>query len=198
MNVEGRRLSIRQRFLLGIACQLWIWINFLSHRSEIEAMVVSLIQLIAVILLFQRVQRTSSEKKEFYRRGVVLLIVLIIALVDFGVVALSAAGKRLPVWLSTLGPIELVLVLGGVLYCFLQRPTRILLMLYTVAVVAAIQAATLTSTLVAALSSTSHGSDYVALLGLEKTITLFCAAASMIYPILFLLKGQYSKVRGER
>jgi hypothetical protein len=197
MNVAGRRLSIRQRFLLGIACQLWIWVNFLSHRSAVETSVVSVIQLIAVVLLFLRLKRTR-DRKEFYGRGIVLLITLIITLVNLGTVFLAISGRAIPIWLSSLGAVELVFALGAVLYTFLQRPTRILLILYTVSFVAAIQAGTLTSTLVATLSRTANGSDYAALLGIQKIITLFAAAGSMIYPILFLIRGQYSKVRGEK
>ncbi|MBV8813635.1 MAG: hypothetical protein JO271_04015 [Verrucomicrobia bacterium] len=197
MNVAGRRLSIRQRFLLGIACQLWIWVNFLSHRSAVETSVVSVIQLIAVVLLFLRLKRTR-DGKEFYGRGIVLLITLIITLVNLGTVFLAISGRAIPIWLSSLGAVELVFALGAVLYTFLQRPTRILLILYTVSFVAAIQAGTLTSTLVATLSRTANGSDYAALLGIQKIITLFAAAGSMIYPILFLIRGQYSKVRGEK
>jgi hypothetical protein len=196
MNVAGRRLSIRQRFLLGIACQLWIWVNFVAHRSAIEATVVSLIQLVAVILIFLRVKRTPGEK-EFYARGIVLLITLIITLVNLGIIFLNTSGQTIPVWLSSLGPVGLVFALGAALYSFLQRPTRMLLILYTVSFVAAIQAGTLTSTLVASLSQTAHSSDYAALLGLQKIITLFAAAGSMIYPILFLIRGQYSKVRND-
>jgi hypothetical protein len=123
---------------------------------------------------------------------------LIITLVNLGIVYLGISGRAIPIWLSSFGAVELVFALGAVLYTFLQRPTRILLILYTVSFVAAIQAGTLTSTLIATLSRTANGSDYAALLGIQKIITLFAAAGSMIYPILFLIRGQYSKVRGER
>jgi hypothetical protein len=189
MNVTGRPLSIWQRFLLGTASQLWIWVNFLPYRSATEVTVVSLIQLIAVILIFLRLRRTP-DGKEPYARRIVLLIILIITLINLGVVFLYITGRGIPIWLSTVGAIELVFALGAVLYCFLQRPTPMLLMLYTISCVAAIEAGILTLTLVETLSATGHGSDYAALLSLRKTITLFAAAGSMIYPILFLVRGR--------
>src|SRR5258707_12400105 len=92
-----RTLGLRQRIFLAIACQLWLWANLFSQGSEVEAITVCLVQLVAVIMICLRLRHMGTLTDRWVRVAM-LLVLLLWAAVD-----LTIAGRessRLSVWLS--------------------------------------------------------------------------------------------------
>ncbi|MBV8213256.1 MAG: hypothetical protein JOZ08_08525 [Verrucomicrobia bacterium] len=179
-----RTLGIGERIFVALACQLWLWVNLFSQASEFEAIAVSLVQLAAVVLIALRLRHMTSINDRWVR-VVILLVVLLVAAVDLTIAGRELAG--ISVWFSIakLVPVAGVLALAGVIYCFFKAPTRIMLLLYTVSFVAGMRA-------IALMVSAQGGSDT----GNFGTLTIVEAVASMIYPLVFILKGHYTPVSG--
>jgi hypothetical protein len=177
-----RTLRLGQRFLLAVACQLWLWVNLFSQDSEFEAITVSLVQLAAVVLIALRLRHMKGLKDRWIRVGI-LVVVLLVAALDLTIAGRELAG--LSVWFSTakLVPVAAVLALAGVIYCFFKPPTRMTLLLYTVSFVAGMRAL--------ALILSGQGNSEAEPFG---TVTIIEAIVSMIYPIVFVFKGRFSPV----
>src|SRR3984957_16889094 len=167
-----RTLEIRQRIFLAIACQLWLWANLFAESSEVEAITVSLVQLVAVVLISLRLRHMQALNDRWVRVAI-LLVVLLVAAVDLTIAGRELAG--LSVWFSTakLVPVAGFLALAGVIYCFFKAPTRIMLLLYTVSFVAGMRAI--------ALMLSAQGSSETGEFG---TLTIVEALVSMIYPVV--------------
>jgi hypothetical protein len=180
-SVNPRRtLGIRQRIFLAIACQLWLWANLFSQGSEVEAITVSLVQLVAVVLISLRLRHMRALNDRWVRVAI-LVVVLLVAAVDLTIAGRELAG--LSVWFSIakLVPLAAVLAFASVIYCFFKAPTRITLLLYTVSFVAGMRAV--------ALMLEGQGSAEEGNLG---TVTIVEAVASAIYPLVFLFRGRFS------
>ena len=175
-----RTLGLGQRIFLAVACQLWLWVNLFSQASEFEAIAVSIVQLIAVVLIALRLRHMTTIN-DWWVRVVILLVVLLVAAVDLTIAGRELAGISL--WFSTakLVPVAAVLAFVGVVYCFFKAPTRIMLLLYTVSFVAGMRAI--------ALMLSARGSSGTGDFG---TLTIVEAVASMIYPLVFIFKGHYT------
>ena len=175
-----RTLGIGQRIFLAFACQLWLWVNLFSQASEFEAIAVSIVQLVAVVLISFRLRHMRSINDRWVR-VVILLVVLLVAAVDLTIAGKELAGFSL--WFSTrkLVPVAGVLAFAGAIYCFFKAPTRIMLLLYTVSFVAGMRAIAL---MLAAQGNAETGN--------AGTLTIVEAVASMIYPIVFIFKGHYT------
>ena len=178
-----RTLGLGQRIFLAIACQLWLWVNLFSQESEFEAIAVSIVQLVAVLLIALRLRHMTAINDRWVR-VVILLVVLLVAAVDLTIAGRELAG--LSIWFSTakLVPVAGVLAFAGVIYCFFKAPTRMMLLLYTVSFVAGMRAI--------ALMRSAQGSE-TANFG---TLTIVEAVASMIYPLVFIFRGHYTPVPG--
>jgi len=181
-GAPARTLGISQRIFLAIACQLWLWVNLFSQASEFEAIAVSIVQLIAVLLISLRLRHMPAINDRWVR-VVILVVVLLVAAVDLTIAGKELAGFSL--WFSTskLVPVAGLLAFAGVIYCFFKAPTRIMLLLYTVSFVAGMRAV--------ALMLSAQGSSET---GSFETLTIFEAVASMIYPLVFVFKGHYTPV----
>jgi hypothetical protein len=175
-----RTLGIRQRIFLAIACQLWLWANLFSQGSEVEAITVSLVQLVAVVLNSLRLRHMRALNDRWVRVAI-LVVVLLVAAVDLTIAGRELAG--LSVWFSIakLVPVAAVLAFVSVIYCFFKAPTRITLLLYTVSFVAGMRAV--------ALMLEGQGSAEEGNLG---TVTIVEAVVSAIYPLVFLFRGRFS------
>jgi hypothetical protein len=175
-----RTLGIRQRIFLAIACQLWLWANLFSQGSEVEAITVSLVQLVAVVLISLRLRHMRALNDQWVRIAI-LVVVLLVAAVDLTIAGRELAG--LSVWFSIakLVPVAAVLAFVSVIYCFFKAPTRITLLLYTVSFVAGMRAV--------ALMLEVQGSAEEGNLG---TVTIVEAVVSAIYPLVFLFRGRFS------
>jgi hypothetical protein len=175
-----RTLGIGQRIFLAVACHLWLWVNLFSQTSEFEAIAVSIVQLVAVLLIALRLRHMKAINDRWVR-VVILLVVLLVAAVDLTIAGRELAGISL--WFSTkkLVPVAGVLAFAGVIYCFFKAPTRIMLLLYTVSFVAGMRAI--------ALMLSAQGSSEIGNFG---TLTIVEAVASMIYPIVFIFRGHYT------
>jgi hypothetical protein len=179
-----RTLGISQRIFLAIACQLWLWANLFSQASEFEAIAVSIVQLVAVVLIAFRLRHMRAINDRWVRMAI-LIVVLLVAAVD-----LTIAGRKLTglsLWFSTrkLVPVAGVLAFAGVIYSFFKAPTRIMLLLYTVSFVAGMRAIAL---MIAAQAEPEAGNF--------STLTLVEAVASMIYPLVFIFRGNYTPEPG--
>ena len=176
----ARTLGIGQRFFLAIACQLWLWVNLFSQTSEFEAIAVSIVQLMAVVLITLRLRHMKSINDRWVR-VVILLVVLLVAAVDLTIAGRELAGISL--WFSTrkLFPVAGFLAFVGAIYCFFKAPTRIMLLLYTVSFVAGMRAIAL---MLAAQGSSETGNF--------ETLTIVEAVVSMIYPLVFIFRGHYT------
>jgi hypothetical protein len=179
-DAPTRTLGISQRIFLAIACQLWLWVNLFSQATEFEAIAVSLVQLVAVVLIAFRLRHMRAINDRWVR-VVILIVVLLVAAVD-----LTIAGRKLTglsLWFSTrkLVPVAGVLAFAGVIYCFFKAPTRIMLLLYTVSFVAGMRAIAL---MIAAQAEPEAGNF--------GALTLAEAVASMIYPLVFIFRGHYT------
>jgi hypothetical protein len=180
-SVNPRRtLGIRQRIFLAIACQLWLWANLFSQGSEVEAITVSLVQLVAVVLISLRLRHMRALNDRWVRVAI-LVVVLLVAAVDLTIAGRELAG--LSVWFSIakLVPVAAVLAFASVIYCFFKAPTRMTLLLYTVSFVAGMRAV--------ALMLEGQGSAEEGNLG---TVTIVEAVVSAIYPLVFLFRGRFS------
>jgi hypothetical protein len=179
-DAPTRTLGISQRIFLAIACQLWLWVNLFLQASEYEAIAVSIVQLVAVVLIAFRLRHMRSINDRWVRVGI-LIVVLLVAAVD-----LTIAGRKLTglsLWFSTrkLVPEAGVLAFAGVIYCFFKAPTRIMLLLYTVSFVAGMRAIAL----MLAAQAEPDAANF-------STLTLVEAIASMIYPVVFIFRGHYT------
>ena len=177
-----RKLRIGQRIFLAVACLLWLWVNLFSQTSEFEAIAVSIVQLVAVLLIALRLRQMKALNDRWVR-VVILLVVLLVAAVDLTIAGRELAGISL--WFSTkkLVPVAGVLAFAGVIYCFFKAPTRIMLLLYTVSFVAGMRAIV--------LMLSAQGSSETGEFG---TLTLVEAIVSMIYPLVFIFRGHYTPV----
>jgi len=175
-----RKLGIGERIFLAVACQLWLWVNLFSQTSEFEAIAVSIVQLVAVLLITLRLRHMKAINDRWVR-VVILLVVLLVAAVDLTIAGRELAGISL--WFSTkkLVPVAGVLAFAGVIYCFFKAPTRIMLLLYTVSFVAGMRAI--------ALMLSAQGSSETGEFG---TLTMVEAIVSMIYPLVFIFRGHYT------
>ena len=179
-----RKLGIGERIFLAVACQLWLWVNLFSQTSEFEAIAVSIVQLVAVLLITLRLRHMKAINDRWVR-VVILLVVLLVAAVDLTIAGRELAGISL--WFSTkkLVPVAGVLAFAGVIYCFFKAPTRIMLLLYTVSFVAGMRAI--------ALMLSAQGSSETGEFG---TLTMVEAIVSMIYPLVFIFRGHYTPIPG--
>jgi hypothetical protein len=175
-----RTLGLRQRIFLAVACQLWLWANLFSQGSEVEAITVSLVQLVAVILISLRLRHMRALHDRWIRVAM-LLVVLLVAAVDLTIAGRELAG--LSVWFSVakLVPVAAVLAFAAVIYCFFKAPTRITLLLYTVSFVAGMRAV--------ALMFEGQGSPEAENLG---SVAIVEAVVSAIYPLVFIFRGRFS------
>ena len=175
-----RTLGIRQRIFLAIACQLWLWANLFAQGSEVEAIAVSLVQLLAVVLISLRLRHMQALNDRWVRVAI-LVVVLLVAAVDLTIAGRELAG--LSVWYSIakLVPVAAVLAFASVIYCFFKAPTRITLLLYTVSFVAGMRAVTL---MLEGQGNAGQGN-----LG---TLTIVEAVVSAIYPLVFIFRGRFS------
>jgi hypothetical protein len=188
----ARRLGLGQRICLAIACELWICANIFPRRSDLGFCIVSVVQLIAVVLIFLRLRR-SPAAPHFRIRSGILLVVLFITGIDLFTAFWQLSGHNFPVGIANLGPIELVAALVGVIYCFYTKPTRLMLLLYTITFVAAVHAVALTLAFAGALAGTPPSADFSPFLTMAKMLSIFEVAVSVIYPIYFILKGRYAR-----
>jgi hypothetical protein len=179
-NSPTRTLGVGQRILLAVACQLWLWVNLFSQESEFEAIAVSIVQIVTVVLISLRLRHMPGIKDRWVR-VVILLVVLLVAAVDLTIAGRELAGLSL--WFSTakLVPVAGLLALAAVIYCFFKAPTRMMLLLYTVSFVAGMRAV--------ALMVSAQGSSPVGNFGTLRSTE---AVVSMIYPIWFIFKGHYT------
>jgi hypothetical protein len=179
-----RTLGIAQRIFLAFACQLWLWVNLFSQASEFEAIAVSIVQLVTVVLITLRLRHMSSINDRWVR-VVILLVVLLVAAVDLTIAGKELAGFSL--WFSTrkLVPVAGLLAFAGAVYCFFKAPTRIMLLLYTVSFVAGMRSI--------ALMLAAQGNSETGNFG---TLTIVEAVASMLYPLVFIFKGHYTPMPG--
>ena len=185
-----RRLGVNQRVLLALACQLWICANIFLRRSDLELLIVSFVQLIAVFLIFVRLHNSPDH---FWMRSFILLVVLFITGVDLFVALWQLAGNNFPVWIAILGPIELAAAFVGIVYCVLNKPTRLMLLLYTISFVAGVHAVALTLAFMGNLSGATPNPDFSPFPTAAKTLSIFELLVSLIYPLYFVLKGRYAR-----
>jgi hypothetical protein len=176
----ARTLGIGQRIFLAFACQLWLWVNLFSQASEFEAIAVSIVQLVAVLLIALRLRHMRAINDRWVRI-VILVVVLVVAAVDLTIAGKELAGFSL--WFSTrkLVPVAGLLAFAGAIYCFFKAPTRIMLLLYTVSFVAGMRSIAL---MLSAQASSEAGNF--------GTPTIVEAGVSMIYPLVFIFRGHYT------
>jgi hypothetical protein len=181
-GIPPRTLGLGQRILLAVACQLWLCANLFAQRSEFESIAVSLVQLAAVVLISLRLRHMTHINDRWVRVAILLVVLLVVA-VDLTISGRELAG--LSIWFSTVKiiPVAAVLAFAGVVYCFFKTPTRFMLLLYTVSFVAAMRAIDLMFTGQGNSESGSFGN-----------VTIVEAVVSVIYPIVFIFRGNYSPV----
>jgi len=184
-----RKLGVNQRVLLALACELWICANIFPQRSDLGFCIVSFVQLIAAILIFVRLRNSPGY---FRIRSLVLLVVVFITGVDLFIALWQLSGQEFPLWIANLGPIELVAALVAIIYCIFTKPTRLMLLLYTVTFVAGIHAVALTLLFFGIRSSAAPSADFSPFLT-AKSLSIFGLAISLIYPIYFVAKGRYAR-----
>ena len=175
-----RTLGIRQRIFLAVACQLWLWANLFSQGSEIEAITVSVVQLVAVILISLRLRHMRALNDRWIRVAI-LVVVLLVAAVDLTIAGRELAGLSLWFSIAKLVPVAAVLAFASVIYCFFKAPTRITLLLYTVSFVAGMRAV--------ALMCEGQGNPEGENLG---NVAIVEAVISAIYPLVFIFRGRFS------
>jgi hypothetical protein len=184
-----RKLGVNQRVLLALACVLWICANLFPQRSDLGLCIVSLVQLIAAILIFARLRHSTGY---FRTRSLALLVVVLVTVVDLFISLWQLSGHEFPLWVANLGPIELAAALAAVIYCIFTRPTRLMLLLYTVTFVAGIHAVALTLVFWGNRSSAAASADFSPFLT-AKSLSIFGLIVSLIYPIYFVAKGRYAR-----
>jgi hypothetical protein len=184
-----RKLGVNQRVLLALACELWICANIFPQRSDLGFCIVSFVQLIAAILIFVRLRNLPGY---FRIRSLVLLVVVFITGVDLFIALWQLSGQEFPLWIANLGPIELVAALVAIIYCIFTKPTRLMLLLYTVTFVAGIHAVALTLLFFGIWSSAASSADFSPFLT-AKSLSFFGLVISLIYPIYFVAKGRYAR-----
>jgi hypothetical protein len=177
-----RALGIGQRLLLAVVCQIWLFATLFGQRYEFEFLVVSIVQLVAVALFSLRL-RHMRYINDRWIRVVILLVVLLVVALDLAVSGRVLAG--LSPWSVTLTiiPIAAVLAFAGAAYCYFKTPTRMMLLLYTISYVAGMRAV--------ALIFSGQGSSGPETPGI---VTIMEGAISIIYPVIFIFRGQYSPV----
>lgn len=185
-----RRLGVNQRVVLALACELWICANIFPRPSDLGFCIVSVVQLVAAALIFVRLRNSPSH---LWIRSSILFVVLFITAVDLFIALWQLSGHNFPIWLANLGPIELVAALVGIVYCFLTKPTRMMLLLYTITFVAGVHAVALTLAFLGDPSRTTPGADFSPFLTAAKALSILEVALSVIYPIYFILKGRYAR-----
>jgi len=184
-----RKLGVNQRVLLALACELWICANIFPQRSDLGFCIVSFVQLIAAILIFVRLRNSPGY---FRIRSLVLLVVVFITGVDLFIALWQLSGQEFPLWIANLGPIELVAALVAIIYCIFTKPTRLMLLLYTVTFVAGIHAVALTLMFFGSRSGAAPSADFSPFLT-AKSLRFFGLVISLIYPIYFVAKGRYAR-----
>jgi hypothetical protein len=185
-----RKLGVNQRVLLALACELWICANIFPQRSDFGLCIVSFVQLIAVALIFVRLRNSSSH---FRIRSLILLVVVFITGVDLFIALWQLSGRAFPLWLGNLGPIELAAALAGIVYCIFTKPTRLMLLLYTITFVAGVHAIALTLAFLSNRSGAVPDADFSPFLTAAKTLSMIELLVSLIYPIYFVVKGRYAR-----
>ena len=184
-----RKLGVNQRVLLALACELWIYANIFTQRSDLELCIVSLVQLIAAALIFLRLRNSPTY---FRSRSPILLVVVFIAAVDLFIALWQLSGHEFPRWIATVGPIELAAALAAIVYCVFTKPTRLMLLLYTITFVAAVHAVALTLTFLGSQVGAAPGANFSPFLS-AKALSIFGLLVSLIYPIYFVAKGRYAR-----
>jgi hypothetical protein len=184
-----RKLGINQRVLLALACELWICANIFPQRSDLGLGIVSLVQLIAAALIFVRLRNSPSN---FRIRSLILLVVVFITVVDLFIALWQLSGREFPLWIATLGPIELAAALAAIVYCIFAKPTRLALLLYTITFVAGVHAVALTLAFFGSLAGAGPGANFSPFLS-AKTLSIFGLLVSLVYPIYFVAKGRYAR-----
>jgi len=184
-----RKLGVNQRVLLAFACELWICANIFLGRSDLGFWIVSLVQLIAAVLIFGRLRNSPSY---FRVRSLVLLVVVFITGVDLFIALWQLSAHEFPIWIANVGPIELAAAFLAIVYCILTRPTRLMLLLYTITFVAGVHAVALTLAFMNARSGGIPSADFSPFLAV-KTLRIFGLLVSLIYPIYFVAKGRYAR-----
>jgi hypothetical protein len=184
-----RKLGVNQRALLALACELWICANIFPQRSDLGFCIVTLVQLVAAALIFVRLRNSPGY---FRIRSLVLLVVVFITGVDLFIALWQLSGHEFPLWIANLGPIELAAALAAVLYCIFTKPTRLMLLLYTVTFVAGIHAVALTLAFFGSRSSTAPSADFSPFLT-ARSLSILGLVVSLVYPIYFVAKGRYAR-----
>jgi hypothetical protein len=185
-----RELGLNQRVLLALACQLWICANIFPRRSNLGFCIVSLVQLIAVILIYVRLRHSP---RYFRARTPVLGVVLFITGVDLFIALWQLSGRNFPLWIANLGPVELAAAVIAYVYCIVTKPTRLTLLLYTITFVAGTHAVALTLALFGAAAGGVPSADFSPFVTAAKTLSIFELVISLVYPVYFVLRGRYAR-----
>jgi hypothetical protein len=185
-----RKLGLNQRVLLAFACQLWICANIFPRRSNLGFCIVSLVQLIAIVLIYVRLRRSP---RYFRARTPVLGVVLFISGVDLFIALWQLSGRNFPVWIANLGPIELAAAVIAFVYCIFTKPTRLTLLLYTVTFVAGTHAVALMLAFFSPATGGVPSVDFSPFLTATKTLSIFELVLSLVYPVYFVLRGRYAR-----
>jgi hypothetical protein len=184
-----RKLGVNQRVLLALACELWICANIFPQPSDLGLFIVSLVQLIAAALIYVRLRNSPSY---FRIRSLILLVVVFITAVDLFMALWQLSGREFPLWIATLGPIELAAALAAVVYCIFTKPTRLMLLLYTITFVAGVHAVALTLAFLGSQVGATPGANFSPFLS-PKTLSILGLLVSLVYPIYFVAKGRYAR-----
>ena len=184
-----RKLGVNQRVLLALACELWICANIFPQRSELGFYIVGLVQLIAAALIYVRLRNSPSN---FRIRGLILLVVVFVTAVDLFIALWQLSGNEFPLWIATLGPIGLAAAVAAIVYCIFTKPTRLMLLLYTITFVAGVHAVALTLVFLGSRPGAAPGADFSPFLS-PKALGIFGLLVSLIYPIYFVAKGRYAR-----
>jgi hypothetical protein len=112
--------------------------------------------------------------------------------VDLSIAVWQLSGHEFPLWIADLGPIELFAALAAIGYCIFTKPTRLMLLLYTITYVAGIHAVALTLMFFASRSSAAPSADFSPFLT-AKSLSIFGLLISLIYPTYFVAKGRYAR-----
>jgi hypothetical protein len=184
-----RKLGVNQRVLLALACELWICANIFPRRSELGFCIVSLVQLIAAALIFVRLCNSPGY---FRIRGLILLVVVFVTVVDLFIALWQLSGNEFPLWIAGLGPIELAAAVAALIYCIFTKPTRLMLLLYTITFVAGVHAVALTLAFLGRPPGASPSAGFSPFLS-PNALSIFSLLVSLIYPIYFIAKGRYAR-----
>jgi len=184
-----RKLGVNQRVLLALACELWICANIFPRRSELGFCIVSLVQLIAAALIFVRLRNSPGY---FRIRGLILLVVIFVTIVDLFIALWQLSGNEFPLWIAGLGPIELAAAVAALIYCIFTKPTRLMLLLYTITFVAGVHAVELTLAFLRRPLEASPSAGFPPFLS-PNALSIFSLLVSLIYPIYFIAKGRYAR-----